>query len=104
MILNATKEDIDSAIEDKSNMILLDFYANWCGPCKRLTPELEKMENDFPNIKFFKIDVDEFQNLSEEYKITCMPTIIFIKNSEIFKRIEGSDIEGIRNTLITMQI
>lgn len=100
MILNATKDDINSAIEDKSNIILLDFYANWCGPCKRLTPELEKMEDEFSNIKFFKINVDEFQDLTEEYNITCMPTIIFIKNSKIFNRIEGCDIEGIRNTLM----
>ena len=54
MIVNASAEEIQDAIADTSNIILLDFYANWCGPCKRLTPKLENMESDFSNIKFSK--------------------------------------------------
>ena len=99
MIIPNNIEEVDKLIEDKSNIILLDFYANWCGPCKRQTPKLEEMENQFTNIKFLKINVDELDELSEKYSITCMPTIIFIKDSEIYKRIEGCNIEEISNIL-----
>ena len=92
-------EEVEQEIEKSSNIILLDFYANWCGPCKRLTPILEEMENEFQNATFIKINVDDLDELSEKYSIKCMPTIIFIKDKEIVHRIEGCKIEEIRNTL-----
>ena len=92
-------EEVEQEIEKSSNIILLDFYANWCGPCKRLTPKLEEMENEFPNVIFIKINVDDLDELSEKYSIKCMPTIIFKKNNDIVNRIEGSNIDEIRTTL-----
>ena len=92
-------EEIEQEIEKPSSVILLDFYANWCGPCKKLTPILEELENEFTNITFIKINVDDLDELSEKYSITCMPTIIFIKDKETVHRIEGCKIEEIKNTL-----
>lgn len=63
--------------------ILVDFYANWCGPCKMLSPILEKVSSD---IKVIKVDVDKFEKLSREYGIMSIPTVILFKNGEEVKR------------------
>lgn len=63
--------------------ILVDFYANWCGPCKMLSPILEKVSSD---IKVIKVDVDKFEKLSREYGIMSIPTVILFENGEEVKR------------------
>ena len=62
-IIHLEKEDFNSLIKDK---VLVDFYANWCGPCKMLGPVLEKVESD---IKVIKVDVDAFEDLAREYGV-----------------------------------
>lgn len=66
--------------------ILVDFYANWCGPCKMLAPELEKVET---NIKVIKVDVDEFEELAREYGVMSIPTLILFENGKETKRNVG---------------
>ena len=69
----------------KKEKVLVDFYANWCGPCKMLAPILEKVESD---IKVIKVDTDEFEDLSRTYGIMSIPTLIlFDKGKEIKKNI-----------------
>jgi len=69
---------------------VLDFYATWCHPCKKLDPELKKLEINYPNINFQKIDIEEQKELCEIYNITAVPTIIIInENKEILSKIEG---------------
>lgn len=75
------------------NNILLDFTAKFCGPCKRMKPHLEAAENCLPELNiqlpFGIVNIEENDKVSEKYKITCMPTLIFIKNGEIVHRNEG---------------
>ncbi len=69
---------------------VLDFYATWCHPCKKLDPELKKLEINYPNINFLKIDIEEQKELCEKYNIKAVPTIIIInENKEILSKIEG---------------
>ncbi len=63
--------------------VLVDFYANWCGPCKMLGPVLEKTESD---IKVIKVDTDEFDDLSREYGVMSIPTIVLIEKGKEVKR------------------
>ena len=63
----------------KAENILVDFYAEWCGPCKMLAPILEKI--DFVNV--IKVNVDEFRDLAIEYGVMSIPTLIAFKNGEI---------------------
>lgn len=62
---------------------LVDFYANWCGPCKMIAPELEKVESQ---IKVIKVDVDEFEELARKYGVMSIPTLILFKDSKEIKR------------------
>ena len=79
-IIHLENQNFKELIKDK---ILVDFYANWCGPCKMLAPELERVES---NVKVVKIDVDEFEELAREYGVMSIPTLILFENGKEIKR------------------
>ena len=79
-IIHLEKENFKELIKEK---VLVDFYANWCGPCKMLAPELERVES---NIKIVKVDVDEFEDLSREYGVMSIPTLILFEDGKELKR------------------
>ena len=79
-IIHLTNENFKELIKEKT---LVDFYANWCGPCKMIAPELEKVES---SVKVVKVDVDEFENLAKEYGIMSIPTLILFENGKEVKR------------------
>ena len=71
-IIHLKNEDFNELIKEK---VLVDFYANWCGPCKMIAPELERVESD---IKVIKVDVDEYEDLAKKYGIMSIPTLILL--------------------------
>lgn len=79
--------------EDK--IFLVDFWAEWCGPCKMINPILEKLDNEIENIEFLKVNVDENIDLADNYSIGSIPTLLIIKNGEILNKIVGFKPEGI---------
>ena len=79
-IIHLTNEKFKELIKEKT---LVDFYANWCGPCKMLAPELEKVES---SVKVVKVDVDEFEDLAKEYGVMSIPTLILFENGKEIKR------------------
>lgn len=79
-IIHLKNENFKELIKEK---VLVDFYANWCGPCKMLAPELEKAEG---SIKVIKVDVDEFEDLAREYGVMSIPTMILFDGGKELKR------------------
>lgn len=67
----------------KGDLVLVDFYANWCGPCKMLSPILEVIAKEHTNLKIVKIDVDTNQSLAMKYGVMSIPTLILFKDSEV---------------------
>ena len=82
-IIHLNNENFDELIKEK---VLVDFYANWCGPCKMIASELEKAES---SIKVVKVDVDEFEDLAREYGVMSIPTLILFENGKEVKRTIG---------------
>ena len=68
---------------------LKDFYADWCGPCKTQDPILEELETDYPDVEFEKIDVDEKQDVANEYQVRSLPTLIVENEDGIVERFVG---------------
>lgn len=67
--------------EIKDGVVVVDFYADWCGPCKMLGPVIEELSNEMVGkVKFCKVDVDDNQKISQEYGITNIPSVIFFKD------------------------
>lgn len=68
---------------------VLKFSADWCGPCRMLQPTFEKVSNDFSDVNFVTIDIDEEQDRASEYKIRAVPTIVFEKDGKEVDRLVG---------------
>ena len=77
---------------------LKDFYADWCGPCKTQDPILDELEDDYPDVAFEKVNVDEEQDIANEYQVRSLPTLIIENDDGIVERFVGvtqrDDIEG----------
>lgn len=79
--------------------VLIDFYAPWCGPCKRLTPVFARLAKDHPLLTFAKVDTDECQDLSEKFDIKAVPTIVLLVDGVEKTRLEGLE-EGALEKLV----
>lgn len=71
------KDNLEEEI--KEGLHLVDFYAEWCGPCRMLSPILEEIDE----IDVIKVNVDEFENLAREYKVMSIPKLLYVKDGEI---------------------
>ena len=72
-------------IEDIKELTIIDFYADWCGPCKMLSQVLEQLEN----INIIKVNVDENEELAKKYKVMSIPYLLIVKDGEVKKEIIG---------------
>lgn len=75
--------------EIKEGLVLVDFYADWCGPCRMLAPVIEEVANELPNVKIIKINVDEREGVARTYGVMSIPTVILFENGEIKKKQVG---------------
>lgn len=74
-----TLENLDRVVKSNS-LVLIDFYAEWCGPCKKMTPILNKIADQNKNIKLLKIDAEKSDNIASVFKVEEIPTYVIIKN------------------------
>lgn len=75
--------------EVKEGKVLVDFYATWCGPCKMLSPLVEKLSSQHPEIKVLKVDVDEVSDLAQRFQVYSIPTLLLFENGEQTKKSLG---------------
>lgn len=88
MIKNLTNLDFDKEIK-KSGVVVVDFFANWCAPCKALAPILEEIDGIATNCLISKVNIDEEPELAAKFNVMSIPTIIFFKNNEQVDKIVG---------------
>lgn len=86
-LIHGTEEKFKDLIQDE--LVLVDFFATWCGPCKMLSPILEELSNERSDIKIIKMDVDSCPTLSKEYGIMSVPTLMLFKHGEIVSKEHG---------------
>jgi len=83
-----TSKDFDEFI--KSGKAIIDFYADWCNPCKISSPIIEELSNEIKDVKFGKVDVDKESELARRFYIMSIPTLLFFKNKERIDRVTGA--------------
>ncbi|KAK7340488.1 hypothetical protein VNO77_21193 [Canavalia gladiata] len=77
-------------LKASSKLVVIDFSASWCGPCKFMEPEIHAMSEKFTNVEFIKIDVDELTDVAREFKVEAMPTFVLVKKGKEIERIVGA--------------
>lgn len=84
--------DVTFEAETKDGLVLIDFWATWCGPCRMQAPILEKLSVEIPEdeLKIVKIDVDENPNTARQFGIMSIPTLLFKKNGQVVKQVAGA--------------
>ncbi|MBR4953933.1 MAG: thioredoxin [Oscillospiraceae bacterium] len=87
--IKITKENFDSEVLQSTKPVLLDFWADWCTPCKMLSPIIDELAEDHPEMKVGKVNVDEEKELAEQFKIMSIPTLLVFRSGDVVKRSTG---------------
>ncbi|MEE1315194.1 MAG: thioredoxin [Faecalimonas sp.] len=82
-VIQITKENFESEVLNSNKPVLLDFYADWCGPCRMVGPIVEEIAEENDAIKVGKINVDQQSELAAKYRVMSIPTLAVIKNGEV---------------------
>ena len=89
MVKDITTQEFDEKVIDNSKPVLVDFWAEWCGPCKMLSPVVDNVSEQVGDVDFYKVNVDEESELAREYGIMSIPTLIVFKDGEIVEQSVG---------------
>ncbi len=83
-IVTLTQDSFESEVIKSTLPVLVDFWAEWCGPCKMIAPALEELANEFAGkAKVAKVNVDDNQNLAAQFRVTSIPMFLVIKNGQV---------------------
>ena len=88
-VIKVNKDNFEEEVLKSDKIVLVDFFADWCGPCKMLSPIVEQVANENENIKVCKINTDTEPVLAFEYKIMSIPTLISFKDGVLYKKSIG---------------
>ena len=88
-IIDITKDNFDTEVLQSDKTVLLDFWADWCGPCRMLAPTIHEIADERPDIKVGKVNVDNDPSLAEKFGIFSIPTLIVIKDGKVVSQTAG---------------
>merc|ERR1712228_329689 len=89
--------DLDAQLTNAgAKLVVIDFHAVLCGPCKMIAPHLEEMSKTMNDVVFLKVDVDDCEDIAAKYNITAMPTFIFLKNKEKAADLTGANLDKLK--------
>ena len=95
-VVNADDKSFESAVKKKSGVVLVDFHATWCGPCKTLSPEIDKLAKKYKGkASIVKVDVDKAPKVSNEFKVKYIPHVLLFKDGKVVKGVSGRDAKSI---------
>ena len=87
-VIKVNKENYNDTV--KSGKVLLDFYADWCGPCRMVAPILEEIAAERSDIIIGKINVDQERELAEQFGVVSIPTLVVLEDGEMINRVSGA--------------
>ncbi len=89
MVIHINANDFTKEVLNEENIVVVDFWATWCGPCKMIAPIIEELDEEMPNVKFVKIDVDKNPQVAGEYQIVNIPTLKIFKGGKVVNTLVG---------------
>ena len=106
-VYDEDKHNIHSAI-NSGKAVCVQFSAKWCGPCKRITPDMHKLAEENKTIQFYYVDVDEWEEIAGEgdggFNVSQLPTFVFYKNgNEVSQRITGANLDNVKEVIQRMK-
>ena len=95
-----TPAELKAALAEAGDkLVVVDFFAEWCGPCKMIAPMLQEMSEQMSNVVFLKVDVDQNEEAAAEYNISAMPTFIFFKGGKKVNEMMGANAEKLKQMI-----
>ena len=89
-VITITKENFQSEVVQSDKPVLLDFWATWCGPCRMVSPIVDRIADERSDIKVGKINVDEQPELAQQFRIISIPTLVVMKDGQIANKAVGA--------------
>lgn len=89
-VIPVTSANFEQEVLNSDKRVLVDFYADWCGPCKILSPRVAEIANENKDLKVVKINVDQNEDLARKYNISSMPTLLVIEKGKELNRAVGA--------------
>jgi thioredoxin 1 len=90
-IVTATEANFNEEVVQSTTPVLVDFWAEWCGPCKMLAPLLDELASEYNGkVKIAKVNIDDHQNLASQYRVTAIPTVLIFKNGQVMEQMVGA--------------
>jgi thioredoxin 1 len=90
-VLTATDQNLEADVMKASQLTLVDFWAEWCGPCKALGPTIDALADQYAGrVKVFKLNVDENPDAAQRFRIRGIPTVILLKDGQVIDQLVGN--------------
>ncbi len=96
--LEAWTDQLQKGNESK-RLVVVDFTASWCGPCRFISPFLAELAKKLPNVIFLKVDVDELKSVAQDWAVEAMPTFVFVKEGTIVDKVVGAKKDELQQTI-----
>jgi thioredoxin 1 len=101
-ISNATTDDFQEQVLRAEQPVVVDFHADWCGPCRAIGPVVKQLAEEHQDIKFVKVDVDESAEIAALYQVQSIPNLVLFRNGEVVDRVLGAQPAVLRSKVAAL--